>query len=75
MELKLPFELVKNLIAGVDMIVFAPVWPARDEGDEVRVLPDHAPLSPIASVGVDPLLQIEILQVRKHRTSRSTPRL
>jgi hypothetical protein len=55
-QVKLAFELIKYLVPGVDVIVLAPVRPAGDEGDEILVLPNHPPLSPIAAVIVDPFL-------------------
>jgi hypothetical protein len=69
MEVEFAFELVENLIAGIDVIILAAVRTAGDEGDEIGILPDDSPLSPVAAVFVDPVAEIESLQMRKHRAS------
>src|ERR1043166_2954579 len=70
-ESKLAFELVKDFVAWIDVKIFSPVRPARDERNEIRILPDDAPLSPLAAVFIDPLLEIEPLKMWEHRTSSS----
>jgi len=73
MEIEFAFELVEDLIAGVDVKILATIGTARDESDEVRIFPDDSALPPIAAILIDPLLKIETLQVRKHRTSLLVP--
>src|SRR6185437_4372950 len=68
-KIEFAFELVKYLVAWIDMKILAPVGTAGHEGDEVRVLPNHPALVPVPAVLIDPFLQIESLQVRMHRTS------
>ena len=69
MEIEFALELVEDLIAGVDMKIFATVGTAGNESDEVRILPDDSALAPVAAVLIDPLLKIETLEVREHSTS------
>ena len=69
MEIQLAFELVKNFIAGIDVIVFALVRPARDKCDEIGVLPDDPSLAPIAAILIDPFLETEAFQMWQHKTS------
>jgi hypothetical protein len=61
--------LVEDLIAGVDVKIFATVGPACDKSDKVGIFPDHPALGPVAAIFIDPLTKIEILQVREHKTS------
>jgi hypothetical protein len=65
-EVQLAFELVKHFVARVDVKILPAVRAARDEGDKIRILPDHPSLAPAAAILVDPLLQVEVLEVRKH---------
>jgi hypothetical protein len=55
-EIEFAFELAEDFITGVDMKVFAPIGTTGDEGDEIRIIPDHPALSPVVAVFVDPLL-------------------
>jgi hypothetical protein len=68
-ELKLAFELIEYFVAGIDVKIFAPVRTAGDEGDEVRILPDHPTLAPVTAVLIDPLLEIKTFKVGKHNAS------
>jgi len=74
-EIEFAFELVEDFVAGVDVEILAPVGTAGDEGDEVRILPDDSSLAPVAAVFIDPLLQIETLEVRKHKASLQSEKL
>jgi len=69
MKVQLAFELIKNFIARIDVVVLALVGAARDEGDEVGVLPDDAALAPITAILVDPFLQIKTFQMWQHKSS------
>ena len=60
-KIEIAFELIKNLIARIDMKILAPVGAAGDESDEVRVLPNDPALAPVAAVFIDPLFEIETL--------------
>jgi hypothetical protein len=61
MQVQFAFKLIKDLVAGIDMKVLAPVRAARDKSNEVRILPDDPALAPVAAVLIDPLPQIELL--------------
>ena len=75
MEVEFAFELVENLIAGIDVIILAAVRPAGNESDEIGILPDDSTLPPVAAVFVDPLAEIESLEVRKHSASFNVNRV
>ena len=58
-QIQLAFELIKNLVAGIDMKILAPVGAAGDESDKVRVLPNDPALALVAGVFIDPFFEIE----------------
>jgi preprotein translocase subunit SecF len=47
-------ELIKDLVARIDMKVGTAVGTPGDEGDKVRILPDRFSLSLVSSVLVNP---------------------
>ena len=61
MKIEIAFELIKNLIARIDVKILAAVGAAGDESDKVLVLPDDPALAPVAAVFIDPLFEIETL--------------
>ena len=69
MEIEFALELVKDLIAGIDVKIFTPVRTPGNKGDEVGILPDDSALAPVAAILIDPLLKIETLEVREHSAS------
>jgi hypothetical protein len=69
MEIEFSLELVENLIAGIDVKVFAPVGTPGNKCDEVGVLPDDPTLPPVAAVFIDPLLKVKSFKVREHKAS------
>ena len=60
-KFELAFELIKNLVARIDVVILAAIGAAGHEGDEVRIAPNHAALTPVGAVFIDPFLQIEFL--------------
>ncbi len=56
-KIEIAFELIENLVAGIDMKILAPVGAAGDKSDEVRVLPNDPALAPVAAVFIDPFLR------------------
>ena len=69
MEIEFAFELIEDLIPGIDVKILASIRSAGYERNEIGVFPDHPALPPVAAGFVDPLPQIETGQVRKHRAS------
>jgi hypothetical protein len=55
-KIEFALELIEDFITGVDVKIFAPVGTAGNEGDEIRIIPDHPALSPVVAVFVDPSL-------------------
>jgi hypothetical protein len=49
-KIEFAFKLVEDLIAGVDVKIFAPVGTAGNKRNEVRILPDDSALAPVAAV-------------------------
>ena len=50
------------------MKILSAIGPAGHEGNKVRVLPNGSALSLVGSIILDPLLQIKVLKMGKHRT-------
>jgi hypothetical protein len=58
-EIEFAFELVQDFISAIDVKILAVVLPARDKSNEIRVFSDHAALSPVVAVVIDPLPEIK----------------